>query len=189
MFHVMNCNLTHFSTHDKWNRTCVLETFTSTYFCIRGLNIESQVQRIALRNTLSHTVCSVAHIFSKWARPCSYFRWKLAYCAQYTYCKTSMPFRTCITFSFSQQPKDAEAWIQEWQTDGGERGRRRGSGGGGVRVTGGSVRVSCDRKNGMGFAKLCESSWGHSPLSLLTRVIFSVKSLHHTDRMPWFEKG
>ncbi len=38
---------------------------------------------------------------------------------------------------------------------GGECGEAEG---GRVRVSGGSVRVSCDRKNGRGFAKLCESS-------------------------------
>ncbi len=42
------------------------------------------------------------------------------------YCKTSMPFRTCIMFSFSQQPKDAEAWIEEWHTDEGEEGLKEG---------------------------------------------------------------
>lgn len=174
----MNYNQTHFSTFLQ-----NLHTRRIYIHILARLGPKYRKSSPVLWNTLFHTVCSVAHIFGKWARPCRYFRWK------FTYCKTSMPFRTCIMFSFSQQPKDAEAWIEEWQTDEGERGWRRGSGGGGVRVTGGSVRVSCDRKNGMGFAKLCESSWGHSPLSLLTRVILSVKSLHHTDRMTWFEKG
>lgn len=82
---IMNCNLTHFST-------CQMKQNLQTriiYIHILArwvLNIESQVQRIALRNTLFHTVHSVAHIFGKCARPCRYFGLKYAYCTQYTHC-------------------------------------------------------------------------------------------------------
>lgn len=185
----MNCNQTHFSTHDKLNRTCILEAFTSTYLHVWGLNIESQVQYYGIHYSTQCALLPISSANEPGHAGISGGNLHTAHCTHTAYCKTSMPFRTCIMLSFSQQPKDAEAWIEEWHMDEGERGWRRGSGGGGVRVTGGSVRVSCDRKNGRGFAKLCESSWGHSPLSLLTRVILSVKSLHHTDRITWFEKG
>ncbi len=122
----MNCNQTHLSTHDKWNRTCILEAFTSTYLHVWGLNIESQVQyygiHLALLPTSSAKEPGHADI--------SGGNWQSAHCIHTVYCKTSMPFRTCIMLSFSQQPKDAETWIEEWQTDGGERGWMWGSGGG-----------------------------------------------------------
>lgn len=132
----MNCNQTHFSTHDKLNRTCILEAFTSTYLHVWGLNIESQVQYYGIHYSTQCALLPISSANEPGHAGISGGNLHTAHCTHTAYCKTSMPFRTCIMLSFSQQPKDAEAWIEEWHMDEGERGWRRGSGGGGVRVTG-----------------------------------------------------